>query len=555
MCGKINRNKLIHFVFVLPLVILAAILLSIVRGTVVLAVDDKSLTSGEPSIGVSIVNDKDLHANDNPFDDEIAKVEQTVWVETPLMVGYELSLSVSGDNNSLVNGSHVIKAMSETGDLSGSAVGWGYKLTDELTWQPVPVRSQATMIKKVVGGSGAPDPLTSIYYGVNTPKLTPAGTYSVKLRYTAIAVMPTTPIVISMSPNERNIDNGNDGNLKMDGYNLNDFVSAYIDFDKNGRVTDGETCSIISALSNEYHFECKLPTSVKPGNYSVYLMRSNGDANTHPGNVTYYYQPIIHTVATGDVKIKRTTQVVGIAHEVGGTSLYLTDDGDVYVQGKEYRVETNQGGFTGVGSPMLIDNIPNDDPIVDVAAYNGSYYAVSKGDNREKQRLYTWGNNSHRQLGRDPSYASNKPSSTSSVGVQKVVAGENFAVILSDTGVYSFGDNNDHRLGWGATEEGGDFTSAQALVRVLNNPLANGDVIVGVAAGRAHGIMLSKQGRVYTWGRFSEGQLGWSTSSNANRPHEITDELKGVHQSPVIKVMASNNQSAALTADGHVLVV
>ncbi len=73
--------------------------------------------------------------------------------------------------------------------------------------------------------------------------------------------------------------------------------------------------------------------------------------------------------------------------------------------------------------------------------------------------------------------------------------------------------------------------------------------IVMVATGRYHTVALSTQGKVFTWGDNSRGQLGYTGLSKSNQPTLVRSTILTL---PIIQVAAGSNSSYALTSTGEV---
>lgn len=99
-------------------------------------------------------------------------------------------------------------------------------------------------------------------------------------------------------------------------------------------------------------------------------------------------------------------------------------------------------------------------------------------------------------------------------GVASLACGSRFTVALTRGGaVHSFGRNEDGQLGHGdkATQLAPRLVEALAHVRVAS-----------VCARGAHVLALEVgTGRVWSWGRGDEGQLGHGTTTSSPRPRPI----------------------------------
>jgi alpha-tubulin suppressor-like RCC1 family protein len=119
--------------------------------------------------------------------------------------------------------------------------------------------------------------------------------------------------------------------------------------------------------------------------------------------------------------------------------------------------------------------------------------------------------NSFRQLGISQNDRYNIPTLAVNLprGIVKVTTGTEYTLILTAEGkVYSFGSNSMGQLG--ACTNG---NSAVALL-IPSLPLAN-----EIACGRFHSIIIGRDGAVYSFGRNYNGQLGIGSFERSNLVH------------------------------------
>jgi hypothetical protein len=95
------------------------------------------------------------------------------------------------------------------------------------------------------------------------------------------------------------------------------------------------------------------------------------------------------------------------------------------------------------------------------------------------------------------------------------------------------------------------------LVNPLINPLSNivldpDDQIIQVKTGSNHSAVLTKGGRLYTWGSNEYGQLGIENEIMRNFPSEITDRFDLLSDEKIIAIAMREFFSAALTSEGRV---
>ena len=180
--------------------------------------------------------------------------------------------------------------------------------------------------------------------------------------------------------------------------------------------------------------------------------------------------------------------------------------------------------------------------ITSIAA--GGYHTVALDKNN---KVWTWGRNSNGQLGYEtkpigttdqmdwndnPRIVEDKDGKELVVKAISAGNGHTLAVGL-DGRVWSWGLNTSGQLGRTGTTH--DYIP-------LEIPgLAN---IVAVAAGAEHSLALTAEGTVYGWGRNSNGQLGNGQSGYVNPVPEKIERLTGI-----MEIAAGDNHTLALKND------
>jgi len=173
--------------------------------------------------------------------------------------------------------------------------------------------------------------------------------------------------------------------------------------------------------------------------------------------------------------------------------LALTSSGKVYSWG------SNSHGQLGIGInggqslvPVLIPSLSN---IVQISG--GAYHCLALASNG---KVYSWGNNAAGQLGIGTDEKSNVPVLIPSLSkIIQVSAGGDFSLALTSNGkVYSWGSNQYGQLGIG-------INTIESFVPVLIPSLFN---IVEISTGGYTCSALTRNGKVYSWGINFSGQLG-----------------------------------------------
>ncbi|WP_082309745.1 RCC1 domain-containing protein [Nonomuraea sp. SBT364] len=184
-------------------------------------------------------------------------------------------------------------------------------------------------------------------------------------------------------------------------------------------------------------------------------------------------------------------------------SVALDHDGRVWAWGANDTGQLGQGMNTPpVLTPKLVPGLTD---IVQVAANGDFSLALSSAG-----VLFTWGSNSHGQLGDGTQTTQQDPTKLLALtGITRVAAGDRHTLALVSGRLWSWGSNADGQLGNGTT------TDASLPLKVLQ---PDGEDFVDIEGGAAHSLALSEQGRVWSWGSNFHGQLGDGTFTQQLEP-------------------------------------
>jgi uncharacterized repeat protein (TIGR02543 family) len=170
-------------------------------------------------------------------------------------------------------------------------------------------------------------------------------------------------------------------------------------------------------------------------------------------------------------------------------------------------------------------------------------------------RIFTWGKNDFGQLGDGTTTNRTVPTEITSrfslATGDKIVAvslgGSHSAVVSSFGRVFSWGQNGSGRLGDGTTT---NRTVPTEITSRFN--LAIGDKILSISLGDDHSSAMSSNGRVFTWGANSVGQLGDDTTTQRNIPTEITSRFSLTAGDKIVAISLGYINSSAISSTGRV---
>jgi alpha-tubulin suppressor-like RCC1 family protein len=256
---------------------------------------------------------------------------------------------------------------------------------------------------------------------------------------------------------------------------------------------------------------------------------------------------------------RRPTQITFSGLQAGETirglnagsfhSLAVTTKGRVYAWGWNGQGQLGDGTTTQRDLPTLItfNGLQVEETIGSVVAGSSHSLAVTT-----KGRVYAWGYNYFGQLGDGTTTQRNTPTLITLNGrqwgetIRSVNAGYDHSFALSTNGrVYAWGRNSNGQLG--------DQTTVQRFRPSLISfsELQTGETIGSVNAGYDHSLAVTTNGRVYAWGSNGSGQLGDGTTRQRNTPTLIT--LNGRQGGEIIgSVNAGYEHSFGLTTNGSV---
>jgi len=170
-------------------------------------------------------------------------------------------------------------------------------------------------------------------------------------------------------------------------------------------------------------------------------------------------------------------------------------------------------------------------------------------------RVFTWGLNSNGQLGNQSTNLSNVPFNITSSFVlangetiTKISAGENHSAAISSTGkVFTWGLNSFGQLGDNTVTQ---KTIPTNITSQFN--LASDEQVTSVVLGHNHSSAITSSGRVFTWGQNSGGQLGDNTVTQKTIPTNITSRFNLIDNETITVMNLGGEFSSAISSTGRV---
>ena len=290
--------------------------------------------------------------------------------------------------------------------------------------------------------------------------------------------------------------------------------------DIEGSALEGK--NIIDINRGSYELRTIIARDIDGKIYTWGIGQNGGLGN---GTTDYSEEPICISDIDGNaLKGKRITDVYS-----GSDAIIAKDvEGKIYAWGKYSRL--GNGTTEGSTEPICISDIEgnalNGKNITDVYY---SEYALTIIAKDVDGKIYTWGSNGSGQLGNGTAEDSTVPICISDIE-GNALNGKNitdiyfdgYTTIAKDTDgkIYTWGENYDGQLGNGTIEN----STVPICISDIEGNALNGKNIKDICfAGYTTIIAKDTDGKIYTWGDNSYGQLGDGTTENSNVPICISD--------------------------------
>ncbi|TVY09045.1 RCC1 domain-containing protein [Paenibacillus cremeus] len=244
-------------------------------------------------------------------------------------------------------------------------------------------------------------------------------------------------------------------------------------------------------------------------------------------------------------------------------AIILTKDGDVYTWGANAFGQLGLGNYDKTNT--LTNKIADLSHVVSIAA--GSFYSMAVKDDGS---VWTWGNNAMGQLGDGTTTTKTVPTQvprfslnasqplagstinyTNELGTSPLSAGDSFTQVIKNGKVWSWGENTYGQLGNGSS-----------ITKNSPQPLDSLSDAAQIAAGTSHSVVLQRNGTVVSWGLNYSGQLGDGGTASKSTPAavpgltDVTQIASGANFSFYLKkdatLWASGDNTLGQLADGTI---
>jgi alpha-tubulin suppressor-like RCC1 family protein len=236
---------------------------------------------------------------------------------------------------------------------------------------------------------------------------------------------------------------------------------------------------------------------------TVYAWGLNSSGQLGIGSTSTQYYP---------VKVNLPIGKIAASIAAGGSyALAIMTDGTMYAWGNNGSGQLGDGTTTYQYSPVKV-SLPIGKSASIVTAGSGNTYAIMTDGT-----TYAWGANSGGQLGIGNTINQSTPTQVTlptGKSIRNMIAGFGYALAtMTDGSLYTWGSNTNGQLGIGNTTNQTTPTLVSNIIASSNN---------GSVGASAHSIVITTDGRVYSWGLNTVGQMGYGNTNSQNSPVQIS---------------------------------
>lgn len=230
-------------------------------------------------------------------------------------------------------------------------------------------------------------------------------------------------------------------------------------------------------------------------------------------------------------------------------NMALSSDGRVFMWGYNENQELGIGWAPNQSEPIDITrklNLHENETAAMISLCSHSASALTS-----QGRVITWGNNRNGQLGNGYTDQTNGPSDITEkfdLNTDERIFYVTFstmhsAAISSQGRVFTWGDNSTGQLGDGTNQ------SANVPIEITGNfNLSTDEVIADIILGAFHSAAVSSNGRIFMWGSID------GKSSENTLPYDVTDDFNLNPDEEVQNLFLGSGRTAILTTEGRLLI-
>jgi len=226
-------------------------------------------------------------------------------------------------------------------------------------------------------------------------------------------------------------------------------------------------------------------------------------------------------------------------------TVFLTNDGKVYSCG--LNTSGQLGRTVDAANPQATPSIISTSFTISAIACGFSHTLFLTNDGK----VYSCGANGSGQLGRTGTTTTPQPISTlnsfTSFTISAIACGSSHTVFLTNDGkVYSCGSNSSGQLG--RTVDEANPQGTPSIISALNLY-----TISAIACGSSHTLFLTNDGKVYSCGSHSSGKLGLGISITTPQPTpQPISTLNSFTSFTISAIACGSSHTVFLTNDGKV---
>ena len=306
---------------------------------------------------------------------------------------------------------------------------------------------------------------------------------------------------------------GIDGNIKeviatgINVYVLTDTGLYAWGFNWHGEVGNGESGSfnMVATPHKVEGIDGNIKEVITSG-WTVYVLTDTGlyawgyNDSGQVGNGTTDNVLTPYKVAGIDGNIKEVITY--------GYTVYVLTDTGLYAWGYNLLGEVGNGTTDNVLTPYKTV----DGNIKEFKDLDLNFYAITEDG------LYAWGTNSNGQVGNGTTGEVLTPHKVEGVdGNIKDIIADNTVYVLTDTGLYAWGTNSSGEVGNG---ESGLFAPPHKVEGIDGNIK---EVIINGSIARGSTVYVLTDTGLYAWGNNWSGEVGNGTTDNVLTPYKVVD--------------------------------